>query len=336
MKELDGQKEKTIFGYFIECMTNKYFCFQGRARRKEYFGFLFCANIIANIIGFNAKSLGLEPESIKVLYILIFILPYSAVLVRRLHDVNFSGWWVLTPLFLGIIAAAGAIADYAGNSNFLDTKALVYDLANLLVIPWFISLGVIFIVSFCESNKKPNKYGEVPAGILHENTSAHQSLSKECKSLMQDVNSSEEVDLPMNGLICLRWVFMQLEKMFRFLIEKSFPLLVNQKILIFLLIYTLMISFLYDVLFIKNKMGDTNILMIPYILYICLPLIGIFSFILVWPISYMYGVLSYIHIKIYPENYIKNIPYWSYSYFLHDKIEYVKEKNFKIMRKYYK
>jgi uncharacterized membrane protein YhaH (DUF805 family) len=71
----------------------KYADFQGRASRREYwmfFGvnllFLIVLGIFEGIMG--TKFLGL-------LYALAICIPSLAVGVRRLHDTNRSGWWLL-------------------------------------------------------------------------------------------------------------------------------------------------------------------------------------------------------------------------------------------------
>ena len=84
----------------------KYADFSGRARRKEYwmFGlfnlfFVVLAAILDNIFG---TTIGSAPYGlVYVLYIAATILPTLAVTVRRLHDINKSGWYyfmVLIPL----------------------------------------------------------------------------------------------------------------------------------------------------------------------------------------------------------------------------------------------
>nr|WP_232243107.1 DUF805 domain-containing protein [Paenibacillus sp. GSMTC-2017] len=71
-----------------------YVTFTGRARRKEYWLFV----LVNAIIGTLLYSLTFISESLVFLYwiygIAVF-LPSLAVLVRRLHDTNRSGWWFL-------------------------------------------------------------------------------------------------------------------------------------------------------------------------------------------------------------------------------------------------
>lgn len=116
--------------YIIDCFTKKYTNFKDRAGRKEYICFitLFYAFMFAAV--FFEKSL----EKNSILYIsiglcgLLFIIPWISVHVRRLHDLNRSGWW----FFLGTIIPFGIII-------------------------------LLVILLFLKGTTGPNKYGEEPA-----------------------------------------------------------------------------------------------------------------------------------------------------------------------------
>ena len=105
--------------WYVSVMRN-YVNVDGRARRKEYwmfflvyFGILIVAAVLDSIIG-----MGL----IGGLVVLAHLLPSICVGVRRLHDINRSGWWLLVGLvpFIGwIIALYWAVKDGdAGGNNF--------------------------------------------------------------------------------------------------------------------------------------------------------------------------------------------------------------------------
>ncbi|MBS0559572.1 MAG: DUF805 domain-containing protein [Proteobacteria bacterium] len=91
---------------FVEAVSacfSKYATFSGRARRSEYWWFaLFQAlvNIAVYGIGQEAGG-GLLGNLIE----LALVLPALAVAVRRLHDIDRSGWWLL----IGIIPVIGWI-----------------------------------------------------------------------------------------------------------------------------------------------------------------------------------------------------------------------------------
>lgn len=67
----------------------KFAQFTGRSRRKEYWSF-----VLGNfIIGFVLGLVGLE--TIGFVFALAAFIPGIAVAVRRLHDTDRSGWWLL-------------------------------------------------------------------------------------------------------------------------------------------------------------------------------------------------------------------------------------------------
>ena len=93
----------------------KFAVFSGRARRKEYWLFILFVLAINLIFAFIGPIVG---ETFLVILALAYVggvfLPSFAVAVRRLHDLDKSGWW----LFLGIVP-----------------------IANLLLLVWFCSKG---------------------------------------------------------------------------------------------------------------------------------------------------------------------------------------------------
>ena len=84
----------------ISCF-NKYFDFETRSSRKEFWYWqLFRILMFLSIT--YLESLGLS----GLLFIsnFIFLIPEIAVSIRRLHDINKSGWWILLTLtIIGII-----------------------------------------------------------------------------------------------------------------------------------------------------------------------------------------------------------------------------------------
>ena len=96
--------------YFIDCLTKKYACFSGRARRQEYWMFVLF-NIIACIIVSVISGVLVSVTNVTAfaylgtIYSLAVLIPGFAVLFRRLHDIGKSGWWWL----IGFIPLIGAI-----------------------------------------------------------------------------------------------------------------------------------------------------------------------------------------------------------------------------------
>jgi uncharacterized membrane protein YhaH (DUF805 family) len=82
----------------------KYAVFTGRASRSEYWWPVLANVVISTVL----YGLGSASKFFLILYFLFFlasVVPSIAVGIRRLHDINKSGWWwliVLIPIVGGI------------------------------------------------------------------------------------------------------------------------------------------------------------------------------------------------------------------------------------------
>ena len=118
------------FDYFILAFQ-KYADFSGRARRAEFWYFylfhMLAIMVLSSIGGFFGSALGEMIGAIPLIaYFFISIIPILALVVRRLHDTNRSGWWY----FIGAIPIIGVI--------------------------------VLLIFFMTEGTHGPNRYGEDP------------------------------------------------------------------------------------------------------------------------------------------------------------------------------
>lgn len=82
--------------WYLTVLKN-YANFKGRARRKEYWWFTLFSFLISFFIGFIEGAFGL-PAVVSSIYGLLILIPSIAVAVRRLHDIDCSGWWLLLGL----------------------------------------------------------------------------------------------------------------------------------------------------------------------------------------------------------------------------------------------
>jgi uncharacterized membrane protein YhaH (DUF805 family) len=87
--------------WYLE-VFKKYAVFSGRARRKEYWMF-FLFNIIVAfaigiVIGIFRGAFHTNLSILSPLYSLAILIPSTAVGVRRMHDTNHSGWWLIMPI----------------------------------------------------------------------------------------------------------------------------------------------------------------------------------------------------------------------------------------------
>ena len=91
------------FGQAISAGFSNYVNFSGRACRSEYWYwilFIIIADIVAAIID---QALGIQ--LVTGLFGLVTIIPNIAIAIRRLHDLDRTGWWIL----LGFIPLIGWI-----------------------------------------------------------------------------------------------------------------------------------------------------------------------------------------------------------------------------------
>lgn len=86
-------------------VLHRYADFQGRSRRSEYWWFYlfqvllsFAGQILAGILGSILPILGLIIGILLIVAFLGLLIPGIAVSIRRLHDLDRSGWWLLIAL----------------------------------------------------------------------------------------------------------------------------------------------------------------------------------------------------------------------------------------------
>jgi uncharacterized membrane protein YhaH (DUF805 family) len=109
----------------VKAVLTNYVGFTGRARRAEYWWF-FLFNIIVSIVAsIFDKAIG--ASVFGALTSLALLLPGIAVGIRRLHDTDRSGWWLLIALTgIGVIVLLVFMAQegQAGANKYgADPKA---------------------------------------------------------------------------------------------------------------------------------------------------------------------------------------------------------------------
>jgi uncharacterized membrane protein YhaH (DUF805 family) len=110
--------------WYFKVLEN-YVNFKGRARRKEYWMFFLVNTIISMVIG-GVVGFTHFPLYIVNLYSLAVLLPHLAVSVRRLHDIDHNGWWVLVPfynLYLACLAGDEQVNRYGPNPIAAESRA---------------------------------------------------------------------------------------------------------------------------------------------------------------------------------------------------------------------
>jgi len=131
-----------LWSYFIRGLTTNYANFRGRARRKEYWGYVLFLLIFAAIVIGVAVALDVNSGNLEVsdelpvitisaigLLILATLIPSIAITVRRQHDIGISGWFYLL-----------IFVPYVGNM-------------------------IIFVFTLIPSQRHENKWGPIPFGV---------------------------------------------------------------------------------------------------------------------------------------------------------------------------
>ena len=130
-----------LWSYFARTLTSNYANFRGRARRKEYWGYVLFMSILMVIaiaigLALDSNSGNLVGEELPAatvaaigLLVLATFIPGIALTVRRQHDIGLSGWFYL-----------------------------------LVLVPYVGGL-IIFVFALIPSQKHDNKWGPVPYGV---------------------------------------------------------------------------------------------------------------------------------------------------------------------------
>ena len=128
------------------CLKDKYANFKGRASRSEFwFFYLFLVIGYTITISTIFISIKLFIGTMSI-FVLAMIIPSLAVTVRRLHDINKSGWFILLPLPFDIMQ-----------------RVLEESSAGLSLVFLVISLGlyIYLLVLYCtDGDKKNNRFGK--------------------------------------------------------------------------------------------------------------------------------------------------------------------------------
>ena len=148
---------------FVDAMKKIYlhnYCnFKGRASRKEYwwpvyfFYFMYAAFVNAICI---IPYLG---AIVSAIISIAFIIPNLALCVRRMHDINLSGFFALIP-YVGL--ALAGILLYSGFSNPDEAFKLKVTLGFFLGFGGYIAM---IVLALRVSDPKENRFGPVPEDV---------------------------------------------------------------------------------------------------------------------------------------------------------------------------
>ena len=101
--------------WYLEVLK-RYAQFDGRARRAEYWYFTLFSTIAVVVLIVLDYALGIYPI-LTGLYAFAVFFPSLGVSIRRLHDTDRSGWWILISL-VPLIGAIALLVFYVQDSDY--------------------------------------------------------------------------------------------------------------------------------------------------------------------------------------------------------------------------
>jgi len=108
-----------MINYYVTALKS-YVKFNGRSRRSEFWYFFLINFIISAVLTYAIAPL-MQSAILANIYSLAVLLPSIAVAIRRMHDINKSGWFILIPIYNIILAATEG--DKGDNEYGADPKA---------------------------------------------------------------------------------------------------------------------------------------------------------------------------------------------------------------------
>lgn len=158
----------------------RYADFNGRSTRREFWMWVLFLIIVTTVLSILDGMLGLGGRNsytattlngpgnigysyiaatrggwLTMLFSLTVLIPNLALSVRRLHDIDRSGWWILTP-----IAAYGLSLGFMGGHFFIIGAAMMFlvPVAAIVLLVWFCMRGT----------PGPNRFGPDPLADMSD------------------------------------------------------------------------------------------------------------------------------------------------------------------------
>ncbi len=158
----------------IKTCFYKYATFKGRASRAEFWWFVLFFALVNQVVRTADGGWSWQGEQgwvFQILWWLVAGLPVVAVSVRRLHDVGFSGWWLLAPVvvinLVPIISIGNEVITdgyfahfyYGTYGEFPTCESTGCALIGGVLLA---AIGVSTVCFAIQGRSELNKYGEPP------------------------------------------------------------------------------------------------------------------------------------------------------------------------------
>lgn len=166
---------------FITCAIEKRFNWQDRACRSEFWWF-YLATVVIGIIAAIFNAIPLIGQVIAlVINIAIWWLSTVAA-IRRLHDIDKSGFWILLPAGASIVGITMLVIGLFGGSDLLFALGIIVGLGGT---------GYMIFLLVQPGTPGPNKYGPNPLATAAYNAPDMSATTANDMSAPADNNMSE-------------------------------------------------------------------------------------------------------------------------------------------------
>lgn len=150
---------------FRRTVTEHYVDFQGRCARRDFWYYVVAYVVLYIGVAIVQSIIGLK--FLTGLLGLALLLPGLGISVRRLHDIDRSGWWLLigvvpgflAMVFSGIALMSGSVGVGVGLMGLVGLVALA---AMALLIYWYAQPGMA----------GDNRFGPPPAPMTTDTTAS--------------------------------------------------------------------------------------------------------------------------------------------------------------------
>ena len=162
-----NKKSQNILHSFIGTLK-KTFTFSGRATRKEFWTFIVVAQIILILAIVPTAIIPFIFLPIFSLVCLWFFIAYISLMVRRLHDIGLSGFWIwyLNPFGLPVIFVVYLLEMDSTCDKVIDRiKGIGSPWLGwiLTFVLWFSgSCAALWLLSLYKGQERDNEFGPNP------------------------------------------------------------------------------------------------------------------------------------------------------------------------------
>lgn len=137
----------------------RYAQFSGRAPRAEYWWFVLFSVLVSIPSAIIDAVIGLDITG--ALVSLGLLCPTLAVSVRRLHDLDRSGWWAALPSVSILLALVFGMID--GPAKLRDGNVSIAGVLCVIAIGTALLCTALLLVWYCtRGTAGPNRYGDDP------------------------------------------------------------------------------------------------------------------------------------------------------------------------------